>query len=201
MKKILLAASALSLMAAAPASAQQVGEVLLTSTVAGACGVGNHKSGAAVNSSWNQDDIVVNLADSNGQFSGATFNNRSFGNVWCNGPANVTIEVGSLVNGTRGVAPSDSGSFSNEFDLIVTTGAGVYTNAGAYTGLTGGTPLVLNTTGASGIATSTGGVAHAFETGLAQYSGFNVQVVNPGNLRPIAGAYQGHVRFTASVAP
>lgn len=201
MKRILLAASALALISS-PAFAQSaVGEVVLNANVAKACGVGNHKSGNTPNPLWNQDDIAVTLADGNGQFSGATFNNRSFGNVWCNSSANVTIEVGSLVNGARDTPPADGSSFTNEFDLIVTTGAGVYTNPGTYTGFTHATPnlLTLNTTGSAGIATHTGtGTNGAFETGMAQYSGFNVQVVNPGNLRPIAGLYTGYVRFTAT---
>jgi hypothetical protein len=191
MKTILATVSAIGLLAAAPAYAQSTGEVLLNATVTKACGVDHHKSGAQADANWDQSDITVNLADGNGQFTSQnTFGNRSFGNVWCNAPANVQIEVGSLVTGTRNTPPADAGSFSSEFDLKVTTDAGVYTGAGAC--------LVLDTTGASGTAISSGATSGAFETGLRQYSGFSVEVLNPGNLRPIAGVYQGYVRFTAS---
>ncbi len=201
MKTILATVSAIGLLAAAPAYAQQVtpapavGEVLIKANVAKACGVDHHKSGAQADASWDQNDITVNLADGNGQFTGQhTFGNRSFGNVWCNGPATVTIEVGSLVTGNRSTPPGDATSFSNEFDLKVTTGAGVYIGAGA--------SYVLDTsTAASGIATSPSVLtAGAFETGLRDYSGFSVEVLNPGNLRPIAGIYNGYVRFTASAS-
>jgi len=191
MKAILATVSAIGLLAAAPAYAADT-EVLINANVAKACGVDNHHSGAQVDANWNQANITVDLADTNGQFTGQnTFGNRSFGNVWCNAPATVTIEVGSLVNGVRGDAPDDATSFSNEFDLKVTTDAGVYTGAGA--------GLVLDTSaGSDGTAESHGNTSGAFETGLRQYSGFSVQVLNPGNKRPIAGAYEGYVRFTAT---
>lgn len=191
MKTLFAAVSAIGLLASTSAFAAE-SEVEIKATVAAACGLGNHVNGGNTTSPWNQDDIVIaELADGNGQFAGATFNNRSFGNVWCNGPASVTVTAASLVNGTRGVAPADAGSFSNEFDLSVTGLAGVYVN---------GASLSLNTTGATGIASVTGGTPGAFESGSGQYSGFSVQVLNPANLRPVAGSYTGYVRFTAAPA-
>lgn len=195
MRSIFLAASAIALLSTAPAMAQTSAstQVQLTATVGAACGIGNHLSGAAANPLWDQTDIVVNLADANGQFDGDSFGNRSFGNVWCNAPATTSIEVGSLATGTRGTAPADASSFTNEFDLVVTTNAGVYIN--------GSPGLVLDTsTTSTGIVTETGSTAGAFETGMGQYSGFTVDIVNPGNKRPVAGSYNGYVKFTASVS-
>ncbi len=91
--------------------------IALNATVAKACGVGNHLSGAAADPGWDQSDITVTLADANGQFAGAEYTNRSFGNVWCNAPAAVTLEVGALKSyGQRSTTPS---SFTNAFDIQV----------------------------------------------------------------------------------
>lgn len=207
MKTILATVSAIGLLAAAPAYAATSAEstVNIGASVTAACGVGNHISGNGVAAGYTTGDIDLGeLADTNGQFSTAiSVPKRSFGNLWCNAPANVTLEVGSLIldGETRGSEPSDSGSFAQEFDLEVTTSAGVYVSA-AYTGESGANRLVLDTsTAANGIATAgPGNVGHAFETGTGQYGGFDLKVLPNANKRPVAGDYSGYVKFTASVS-
>lgn len=193
MKKLLAAVSAIGLIASTPALATN-GEIALNATVANACGTGNHISGAAVNAAFPQDDITVNLADAQGQFSGVTFTNRSFGNVWCNAPATVTIEVSALRNTTP---VADLTSFTNRFNIEVITDAGVYVGAGQ--------DAVITTVGSpSGIASLSGIVPQAFETGHGRFGGADsirvLAAVRPagGNFRPIAGTYAGYVKFTAT---
>ena len=199
MKKLLIAALATSAFAATPAFAQATGEILISANVAPACGIGNHISGAAAAPGWDQSDIAIaNLADGNGQFNTALeYTDRSWGNVWCNKAATVTIEVGAL----RNTSPigTDTTSFTNRFDIEVTTDAGVYA---------GGTvDHVLSTVGqASGTRTLTGNSGQAFETGLQRFGGADKIRILPavraagGNYRPIAGTYNGYVRFTATAS-
>lgn len=211
MKRILLAASALSLIAA-PAFAQTAeGEVVLSGTVDKACGVDNHKSGSVESAGWPTADITgIQIADATtGQFvANPAWTQRSIGNVWCNTTAGIVIEVGSFATGTRGVEPADGSSFTNQFHLLVTTGLGVYTHpSGPYTGLLGLDPLVLRTdTGGDGtvtgpgVASISGTTNGAFETGLQQYSAFNVEILDNASKRPISGSYSGYVRFTATAS-
>jgi hypothetical protein len=195
MKKLLIAALAASTFAATPAFAQATGEIVLNASVATQCGTGNHVSGATADPLWDQTDITVNLAGTNGQFQGQTFTNRSFGNVWCNGPAQVTISVGALQNPT---VVGDTGSFTNRFDVRVVTDAGVYIGQGQN--------YVLSTVGeSSGVASGTGHVPGAFETGFQRFGGADsievLRAMRPdgeGPLRAVSGAYQGYVRFTAT---
>ena len=195
MKKLLIAALAASTFAATPAFAQATGEILISANVATQCGTGNHVSGATADPTFDQTDITVDLAGTNGQFSGQTFTNRSWGNVWCNGPAQVTISVGALQNATP---VGDTGSFTNRFDVRVVTDAGVYVG--------GGQNMVLTTLGqASGVASATGHVPGAFETGFQRFGGADsievLRAMRPdgeGPLRAVSGAYSGYVRFTAT---
>jgi hypothetical protein len=210
MKSILTAVSALGLIAAAPAFAQEApsasSTVAIGATVAKACGSGNHISGSGTAAGFTQGDIDLGtLADGNGQFLTAISKpQRSFGNTWCNTPATVKIEAASLVltGATRGTPPPDKNSFANEFHLEVTTSAGVYVGAG----FTGTNPssgsanrLVLDTsTDNSGIVFEEGPVNHAFETGTGQYGGFDLKVLPNANKRPVAGTYTGYVKITAT---
>lgn len=194
MKNILAAVSAIGLIASTPAFAADA-DIQLGATVAAACGTGNHISGAGSASGWDQSDITVDLDDANGQFSGAEFTNRSFGNVWCNAPATVTIEVSAL-QGNNPVG-TDTGSFTNRFDIEVTTDAGVYAG--------GGEDEVISTVGAlSGVASISGNSGQAFETGLQRFGGADSIKVLPstrstgGNRRAVAGTYAGYVKFTAT---
>ena len=194
MKAILMGAAALSLLAA-PAFAQSAGAsstVNINGSVANACGTGNHISGAAVNPAWTQGDITLaSMVDAEGQFNGASFANRSFGNMWCNGPATVSLTVLPLT--TSGSA-QDGGSFANTFDLRVTTNTSVYWNNNTPGG-------IVETNGAA--AAASGSVNHAFETGLGQYSGFTVEILpeigsGGNNKRPVAGTYSAAITLSAS---
>ena len=194
MKKLLVAASAIGLIASTPAMAA-TGDINLSANVAAQCGVGNHMSGAEAAPGWDQSDIQVTLADANGQFSGATYTNRSFGNVWCNAPATVTLAVSALQNATT---VYDVDSFSNRFDIEVTTDAGVYVGQSQ--------DYVLSSAGeASGTKSITGSTAGAFETGLQRFGGADSIKVLPSvrsgqNRRPVAGEYNGSITFTATVS-
>ena len=191
MKKVLFAVSAIGLFAATPAFAQTAqGEIALNATVAKACGVGDHRSGASSAPGWDQADIAV-VVGADSRIATQTFNNRSFGNVWCNGPATVTLAVGALVGGS---ATADTSSFTNRFDVTVVTDAGVYVGQGEnYSLSTVGNTAVVSTTGAP----NSGG---AFETGLQRFGGADSITVHAdsANRRATSGSYAGYLRFTAS---
>ena len=192
MKTALIAATALSLLAA-PAFAQSASSTVnLGGTVAKLCGTGNHISGAAVNPAWAQGDITgIAMTDAEGQFNGYLSGDRSFGNMWCNTAANVSLTVTPFA--APGAAPSDSGSFANSFDVKVTTNTSVYWSNAA-----GG---VVQTNGAN--ASVNGNTNGAFETGLGQYSGMVVEILpvigsGGNNKRPVAGTYAGSITLTAT---
>lgn len=196
MKAVLFAASAIGLLVSAPAHAAEK-TVNITATVGKACGLGHHKSGYDSNPGWNQDDIVIaNLVDGNGQLdpSVTTIGNRSFGNIWCNSPANVSIELASLaVDGDRGApAPADGTSFTNKFDLKLTGNFGGHAFSNDPSNLS-----IDTSTDADGVVVESRATASAFETGTGQYSGFQLQILNPANKRPVAGTYKAYVKVTA----
>jgi len=196
MKTLLVAASAIGLLASAPVYAQSVKTVTVSGSVTGACGLGNHKSGASEAPGWAQGDIDLGeMAGADGKLDidPANLSQRSFGNVWCNGPADVTIEVSALTNSTAG-APEDSSSFANQFDMKITGSLG-----GNAFGNGGGGLTVSSSGGTTGVKDDIH-TAGAFETGLQQYSGFNLEVLNPGNLRPVAGDYSGTIKLTATIS-
>lgn len=98
MKKILLAASALSLLTAGAANAQVAHSVTVTAQVADACGLGG--------TAWNSGAVNVTLPiTDDGRLGGADHNpggfttndlltaDELFGDVtvWCNAPATVTV--------------------------------------------------------------------------------------------------------------
>lgn len=190
---LVLAASAIA-MAATPAFADTTATansstISLSANVAAACGTGNHRSGAT-SGAGNTTDATYTLADSTGQFKTAQTQNRSFGNVWCNGPATVAITATQL---STPAAVSDTSSFTNKFDVEVSGGAMVYVGGG--------------TLATGGLASKTQSLAlpAAFETGLGTYSSVDIKVLpalGSGGmpLRPVAGAYTGHVTITATIS-
>jgi len=193
MKTALIAATALSLLAA-PAFAQSASSTVnLGGTAAKLCGTGNHISGAAANPLWAQGDISgIAMTDAEGQFNGYVSGNRSFGNMWCNTAANVSLTVTPFA--APGAAPADSGSFANSFDVKVTTNTSVYWNNNTPGG-------VVQTAGAN--ASAAGNTNGAFETGLGQYSGMVVEILpqtgsGGNNKRPVAGTYAGSITLTAT---
>jgi hypothetical protein len=192
MKKFLIAALATTAFAATPAFAQTAqGEILVSANVAKACGVGDHLSGAAAAPGWDQSDISV-VVGADSRIATQTFTNRSFGNVWCNGPATVTLAVGALRGGS---ATTDTSSFTNRFDISVVTDAGVYIGQGQDYNLT----TIGDGSGDKAVsgAPNSGG---AFETGLQRFGGADSITVHadPSNRRATAGSYSGYLRFTAT---
>jgi hypothetical protein len=198
MKKLLIAAMATAAFAAStPAFAQASNQVNLNATVVAACGVGNHISGSGTAGGYTpKGDIDLgDLADSNGQFNTArTFTNQSLGNLWCNGPADVTFEISALRNSTT---VADTGSFTNVFDIEVTSGAATYAGGSA-------TTPYSTANGINNVLTLSGSTPAAFETGTGTYGGAQLIRVLPhartagGNYRPIAGDYTGYIKLTAS---
>ena len=188
---LVLAASAIA-MAATPAFADTTATansstISLSANVAAACGTGNHRSGATSGAGVTTD-ATYTLADGTGQFKTAQSQNRSFGNVWCNGPATVAITATQLSTPTT---VADTSSFTNKFDVEVSGGAMVYVGGG--------------TLATAGAATATKGLAlpGAFETGLGTYSSVDIKVLpalgsGAQPLRPVAGTYAGTVTITAS---
>jgi len=187
MKAILFAASAIGLLAATPAYAAEK-TITVSGTVAGACGLGNHKSGAESAPNWTQGDIALGaMTGADGKLAVSPVT-RSFGNVWCNGPAVVTIDVSKLTNSSVS-APVDSSSFTNTFDMKISGDLG-----GTAFGNSAGNLVVSSADGQKVINTN-----GPFETGLQRYSSFTLEVLNPNNLRPAAGSYAGTIKLTATV--
>ncbi len=198
MRALLLAASAMTLVSA-PAFAQSTNTVTLNSTVAPACGVGNHISGGGVAAGWTLASgpiDVGNLADSNGQFlSPITLTNISFGNMWCNSNASVTISVSPMSTSN---STTDTGSFVNSFDVSVQTDAAVYTGRSQ--------DFVITAQGGGAPAVITGNSGQAFETGTGRFGGMDSITILPeartsgGTYRPVAGAYSATITMTATAS-
>lgn len=205
MRKLILAASATMLLAS-PAFAQTANNVNLTSTVAAACGVGNHISGGGTAPGFTSPAggtlSIPSLADGNGQFNTAIeYTNISLGNLWCNNAANVTISVAALTNP---VTTGDTGSFRSRFDVEIVTDAGVYLIPGPGTA---GQDTAITTVGdADGVAELTGNSGEAFETGTGRFGGVDSLRILPspraagGFYRPVAGTYTGYVRISATTS-
>lgn len=185
MKTILMAASALSLLAA-PAFAQSTGSssVVVNGSVAGMCGVGNQSGGGTT--TGNTPVSLGSLIDGDGFLSVAA-KTIDFGNMWCNKAATLTVSA-SILQGDQPVGP-DTGSFVNQLDMHV-SGAVLDTYMGG----------AVAHTGTDAVAS----IGHAFETGTGTYSKATLNVTLPagtvGNDRPVAGAYTGTVTFTASAS-
>lgn len=196
MKRFILAASALSMtLVAAPAFAQlsPVGpsapsgtasqNVQVAGTVAGACGFGNQSGGGTAAAS---NVALGAITDGNGFLSVAE-QEITFGNVWCNSGANLTLSATALSTSTAVV---DTGSFTNKLDLVV-SGKLIDTYFVGQSGAVARTGASLN-----------GSIPAAFETGTGQYSKLKLNVALPtgtaGNDRPIAGAYTGTVTLKVS---
>lgn len=181
-KTILMAATALSLLAA-PAFAQDASsQIVVNGSVAGMCGAGNQSGGGVVTGNTPID--LGSLVDANGQLSVAA-TTLQFDNMWCNGPANLTISATALSNPTTVL---DTGSFVNALDMVV-TGNVINTYMGGGEARTG--------------ADKTAAVGFAFETGTGQYGRATLNVVLPAGHngdRPVAGDYSGTVTFTASAS-
>jgi hypothetical protein len=185
MKTILMAASALSLLAAPAAFAQSADStVSVTGTVAGLCGIGNQSGGGTASASA---VTYSSLIDANG-FLNAAEQEITFGNIWCNAPATLSLEASAL---STPVTVLDTGSFVNTLDLHVsgklidTYFITVADGSSAKTG----TPLNSS-------------IPAAFETGTGQYSKAKLNVTLPagtvGQDRPVAGAYTGSVTLTVT---
>ncbi|MBN8551633.1 MAG: hypothetical protein J0L52_01900 [Caulobacterales bacterium] len=201
MRTLILAASALTLLAA-PAFAQSTASnsVTLSSTVAPACGVGNHIGGPGTAAGWTQYSGPIDigsLADGNGQFLTAiNLTNVSFGNLWCNAAADVSISVQPLstTNST-----TDTGSFRNSFDVSVQTDAAHYTGRAE--------DFVITAQGGAAPEVISGTIGRAFETGTGRYGGLDSITVLPegrgaagGYYRPVAGAYTSVITITATTS-
>lgn len=196
MKTALIAATALSLLAAPAAFAQSASTVSLAGTVAKACGVGNHISGSTPNSAWAQGNIsAIPMTDTEGQFNGYTSGQRSFGNMWCNTGATVSLTVSSFRTGN---STTDTGSFANSFDVKVTSDTSVYWSSGHTD------QGVVQSNGAAN-GSFTGNMPGAFETGTGRYSGLVVEILpvigsGGNNKRPVAGDYTAAITLTASAS-
>lgn len=187
MKKILIAAAALSTLAA-PAFAQVQSaatvpvNVAVSGTVAPLCGLGNQSGGGT--GGYTPTLALGSLIDGNGQLNVAA-QNIGFGNVWCNSAATVTLSTTQLKTTT---ANTDPGSFTNALDLIIDGQTGLNGSVFAYLG---GATQVTPTASASN---STLG---AFETGTGKYQSARVSVALPSTStsgdRPVAGAYKGTI--------
>lgn len=182
MKTIALAVSALALIAS-PALAQQSRAVNLEATVAGQCGLDNQSGGGQ--GGHTADVEVGTIVDDNGFLDTTKAVTIGFGNVWCNGPAVLSLTPTALSNP---VQVQDVNSFVNKVDMIVDgatgTGGSIMTYFGGRVATTAA-PLDNISIGS------------AFETGVGRFSQARVTFALPagtaGNDRPIAGTYTGSV--------
>lgn len=182
MKRIILAAVAVSALAVSPAAfaASANATVTVGGQVTASCGNGNQSGGGVASPS-----VVAlgEMVDGNGQLA-VTEKTITFGNTWCNGPANLTVAVSDL---DSGITPADASSFVGKLNMVVTG-------------------KMIDTYMGGGSATSntdkTAAIAQAFETGTGQYAEGKLNVTLPvgtvGNDRPVAGTYSGTVVFTAT---
>jgi hypothetical protein len=176
MQRLLIAAAALSFMAG-PALAQDTGSAaVIGGTVGGKCGTTGSSS----------VDLGP-LTDGQGFLSVAD-RAIDFGEMWCNAPADLTMEVEAL----QGDGPvSDASSFVNRLDMTVSGGVmDTYFGGDLRTG----------PGGAAGQAGASTGFA--FSTGASAPATLSVDLPagTIGNDRPVAGAYTGSIIFTASVS-
>jgi hypothetical protein len=144
------------------------------------CGAGNQSGGGVV--TGNTPISLGSLVDGNGQLS-VTQQDIQFDNMWCNGPATLTVWATTLSNAT---AVLDTSSFVNELEMIVSG-------------------KMIDTYMGGGSATSTtdkvANIGFAFETGTGQYGSGKLNIALPAGHagdRPIAGSYTGTVTFTAT---
>ena len=186
MKTILLGAAALSLLAAPAFAADQV--VNVGGTVASLCGLGNQSGGGTGGHTPNV--AITNIVDpSTGLLNTAASVTIGFGNVWCNGPSDLSLAATPFASST---AVSDTSSFTNKLDLIVDGGATPARSILLYLG--GGEAR----TGVPKAASPT----RAFETGIGDFQSARVRLALPtgtvGNDRPVAGNYSGSVTLTVA---
>lgn len=186
MKKIALAASVLTLIAS-PAFAQSTQTVTVNGSVAKQCGLGNQSGGG---SGGHTPTVTMNnITDGNGFLNTNASVNIGFGNVWCNGPASLSLAPTSFANDTP---VTDANSFVNKLDMIVDGGETPARSILVYFG--GGV--------ATTAAPKTFSIPQEFETGTGDFQTARVRLALPsgtaGNDRPIAGAYSGSVILTVS---
>jgi spore coat protein U-like protein len=185
MKIALMAASALA-MIAAPAFAQNQTTVNVTGSVAALCGAGGHSSGGT---SSNQI-VPVNagaLSDSDGRVDAKTVN-FNLANLWCNGPASLSVKVNPLMHTSiTDPATYDSSSFFNRIDMSF---------SGQLTSLyfPGGT----GDTSSAGTGQYNATRTSAFETGSGTYAAATLTLIAPSQDRPLAGDYAGTVVVTVT---
>ena len=176
MQRLLIAAAALSFVAG-PSLAQDAGSIsVIGGTVGGKCGTTGSSS----------VDLGP-LIDTNG-FLSVAYRAIDFGEMWCNAPADLTMEVQAL----QGDGPvGDASSFVNRLDMIVSGGVlDAYFGGALRTG-PGGVAALAN-----------GSTGFAFSTGASAPASLSVELPagTTGNDRPVAGDYSGSITFTASVS-
>lgn len=188
MKTLLMAASALSMLAAPAAFAQSTSTVNLTGTVGALCGAGGHSSGGT-SANATQTVAISGLTDADGRVVAQDIN-IGFGNLWCNSAANVSVEVNELKHTSIADGTFDSSSFFNRIDMSV---AGPLISLYFVDAPTGAANSAV------GNGTYTGSIAHAFETGTGQYDNAVVSIIAPATDRPLAGDYEGSI--VVEIAP
>ena len=185
MKRIIMAATALTLIAAPAFARDGTSQIEIGGSVAGQCGAGNQSGGGSAST---PTIALGELTDGDG-FLDVSAVELGFGNMWCNTAANLTMSASAL---STDVDVLDTSSFVNTLDMVV-NGAVIDTYFGTPAGSSARTGEDLE-----------GSIAHAFETGNGQYSKAMLNVELPqgtvGNDRPVAGDYTGTVTFTASVS-
>lgn len=178
MKRLLMAAAALSFLAG-PALAQDAGAIAaIGGTVGGKCGT--------------SASIPVNLGsliDTQGFLSVAD-RALDFGEMWCNAPADLTMEIAALQGDTP--VGGDTSSFVNRLDMII--------SGGVMDAYFGGASLRTGPGGASALASGTTGFAFSTGAGAAANLAVELPAGTVGNDRPVAGDYSGSIIFTASIS-
>ena len=186
MKAILMGAAALSLLAA-PAFAQSQ-EVEVTGNVEAQCGLGNQSGGGTGGYTASVD--MGDISDANGFLDTNKSVDIGFGNVWCNSPADLSLEASAFETASP---VTDTGSFRNSVDMIVdgaqtTYAAGsIFVYFGGATEARTGSPAQFS-------------IPQEFETGTGRFQAARVRLSlpagNPGNDRPVAGDWSGTVTLT-----
>lgn len=189
MKKILMAAAALS-MFAAPAFAQDGGDIVLSGEVAERCAVSG--TGATI-------DLTPFMAVNDSGFLALTPNDfttvadlgAAFGNVWCNTAGTITL-AGDLLSadGSTNTANNAAGAGFTHKIAVRATGMSFGTAGNGAISV----PLADINTGLDQFSRSVTSSKHFAGPAVG-----SLQIFNDASRRPIAGVYEA--TWTLTIAP
>lgn len=205
MKAILATTAALAMVISAGAASAATQSVAVSGTVARQCGLGDQSGSSSTDPTGYTPSVTFTdpLTNGNGTLNSNASVTIGFGNIWCNGPSNLTLSATKFHTGS---ANTDPGSFTADLDLIVegnATGDGA-TAANFVNWYMGGHAARSGTD-------ATNSLGGAFESGTGQGQRARVRLALPANVtqpnangtpgdRPLAGSYSGTITLVVTPA-